>query len=145
MVHISLAIGGLPDQHIVLRSGGLYWVTVDHSADAKLLARQFLENIPESVPATLIASSGCVQGLISDMAPDRGPDKLKLFEIAPRVIEPALATLTRDLMRAGVAPSSQILLVLPANSWAETPQLRNCNAGSSACAPGCWSATPHCW
>ena len=81
LVHISLAIGGLPDQHIVLRAGGLYWVTVDHSADAKLLARQFLENIPESVPATLITSSGSVQGFISDMAPDRGPEKRKLFEI----------------------------------------------------------------
>ncbi|MBP3364426.1 MAG: protease, partial [Pseudomonas sp.] len=120
MVHISLAIGGLPDQHIVLRAGGLYWVTVDHSADAKLLARQFLENIPESVPATLIASTGYAQGLVNDMAPDRGPEKLKLFEIAPRVIVPGLATLNRDLARAGTAPSSQILLVLPANSWAET-------------------------
>ena len=120
LVHISLAIGGLPDQHIVLRAGGLYWVTVDHCADAKLLARQFLESIPASVPATLIASSGCVQDLVSEMAPDRGPEKLKLFEIAPRVIEPGLATLTRDLARTGIAPSSQILLFLPASSWAET-------------------------
>ena len=120
LVHISLAISGLPDQHIVLRAGGLYWVTVDHSADAKLLARQFLEAIPESVPATLIGSTGSVQGLVSDMAADRGPEKLKLFELAQRSIEPGLATLTRDLARTGLAPSSQILLVLPANSWAET-------------------------
>ena len=83
----------------------LVLVTVDHCADAKLLARQFLESIPASVPATLIASSGCVQDLVSAMAPDRGPEKLKLFEIAPRVIEPGLATLTRDFARAGVAPS----------------------------------------
>lgn len=120
LVNISLAIGGLPDQHIVLRAGGVYWVTVDHSADAKLLARQFLESIPENAPATLISSAGSVQCLVSEMAPDRGPDKLKLFEIAQRSMEPGLATLTRDLARTGIAPSSQILLLLPANSWAET-------------------------
>jgi cellulose biosynthesis protein BcsE len=120
LVHISLAISGLLDQQIVLRAGGLYWVTVDHSTDAKLLVRQFLEALPESVPATLIAGAGSVQDIISDLAPDRGPDKLKLFEIAQRVIEPGLATLTRDLGRAGILPSSQILLVLPSNSWTES-------------------------
>ena len=120
MVHISLAISGLLDQQIALRAGGLYWVTADHSADAKLLAKQFLEAIPESVPATLIAGAGSVQTIISELAPDRGPAKLKLFEIAQRVIEPALSTLTRDLGRAGILPSSQILLILPSNSWAET-------------------------
>ena len=82
MVHISLAIGGLPDQHIVLRAGGLYWVTVDHSADAKLLARQFLEAIPESVPATLIASTGSVQGLVSDMAAGMGGISSEILALA---------------------------------------------------------------
>ena len=120
LVHISLAISGLLDQQTVLRAGGVYWVTADHSADATLLARQVLEAMPESVPATLIADVGALQPLVSQLAPDRGPGTLKLFEIAPKVIEPALATLTRDLGRTGIAPSSQILLLLPAGSWAET-------------------------
>ena len=120
MVHISLAISGLLDQQIVLRAGGLYWVSVDQPADARLLARQFLEAIPEHVPATLIAGAGSVQSIISELAPDRGPDKLKLFEIEKRVIDRGLATLTRDLGRAGIAPSSPILLILPSSSWPET-------------------------
>lgn len=120
MTHISLAIHGLLDQQIALRVGGLYWVTVDQPADAKLLARQFLEAIPERVPATLIVCAGSVQNIISDLSPDRGPDTLKLFEIAQKVADPALTTLTRDLNRVGIGPGSQILLVMPTNSWADS-------------------------
>lgn len=120
LIHISLAIQGLQDPQIALRAGGLYWVTVDQLADAKLLARQYLESIPERVPATLIVCAGLVQNFISDLAPDRGPGTLKLFEIAQKVVRPALTTLPRDLNRAGIAPESQILLVMPANSWADS-------------------------
>ncbi len=116
MAHITLAIHGLLDQQIVLRAGGLYWVTVDQAADAKLLANQFIEAILERVPATLISCANTPQSLISRLAPDRGPAKLRLYEIPKRVVRSALETLTRELSRAGVAPSSQILLVLPTDS-----------------------------
>ncbi|MES2869750.1 MAG: cellulose biosynthesis protein BcsE [Pseudomonadota bacterium] len=117
LIHTSLSIHGLLDQQIALRAGGVYWVTVDQPSDARLLARQYLEAMPERVPAALICCAGSVQHIISDLAPDRGPDRLKLFEIAQAVTEPGLATLTRDLARAGIAPGSQILLFVPSNSW----------------------------
>ena len=120
MLYISLGIHGLLDQHIALRTGGLYWVTVDQPTDAKRLVRQFLECIPPAVPASLIVCAHSVQHVISDLAPDRGPDKLKLFELAPNVVERGLNTLTRDLSRSGIPPNSQILLVAPASSWADT-------------------------
>ena len=120
MLYISLGIHGLLDQHIALRTGGLYWVTVDQPTDAKRLVRQFLECIPPAVPASLIVCADSVQHVISDLAPDRGPDKLKLFELAPNVVERGLNTLTRDLSRSGIPPNSQILLVAPASSWADT-------------------------
>jgi len=120
LVPISLSIHGFLDQQVQMCSGSVYWVTVDQPADARLLARQFIEEIPEHVPATLIAGAGSVQDIISDLAPDRGPDKLKLFEIGKKFIEPGLATLTRDLSRARIVPSSQILLVLPASSWGDS-------------------------
>ena len=54
MAHITLAIHGLLDQQTMLRPGGLYWITVDQPADAKLLTNQFIEAIAERVPATLM-------------------------------------------------------------------------------------------
>lgn len=125
LAHISLGIQGLLDQQIALRTGGIFWVTVDQSADARLLARQFLEAIPAHVPATLVCGSGSVQALISDLAPDRGPDKLRLYEIAQKVIAPGLATLSRDLARTGIEQGCQIALVVPSNSWAETVSVRH--------------------
>ncbi|MFP3515539.1 cellulose biosynthesis protein BcsE [Pseudomonas sp. SIMBA_077] len=120
MPNINLGIHGLLDQPIALRAGGLYWISVNQPADAKLLARQFLEGLPSSVPSALIVCADSVQTVISEMAPDRGPDTLKLFEIAQTIMEPGLATLTRDLTRSGIAVNSQILLVVPANSWGMT-------------------------
>ena len=120
LVHISLAIRGLLDQQIVLRTGGLYWVAVDQQADARLLARQFLEAIPEHVPATLICCADAVQSITGTMAADLGPDKLRQFEIPLAKVEQGLATLTRDMGRIGVAAGSQITLLLPASCWAET-------------------------
>lgn len=119
MANITLAIHGLLDQQTVLRAGGLYWVTVDQPADAKLLANQFIEAMDERVPATLIACANSPQHLISQLAPDRGPAKLRLYEIPKRVVNSALETLTRELSRAGIAHSSQILLVLPTDSWGD--------------------------
>ena len=119
MPYINLGIHGLLDQHIALRAGGLYWITANQPDDARLLARQFLESLPSSTPAALIVCADPVQTIIDEIAPDRGPDKLKLFEIAQKVIEPGLATLTRDLVRARIAPHSQIVLLVPANSWTE--------------------------
>lgn len=120
LVQISLAIRGLLDQQIVVRAGGVYWVTVDQPADARLLARQFLEAIPELVPATLICCAGDVQSITNEMAADLGPDKLRLFEIPQSKAEQGLATLTRDMGRVGIAANSQVTLVLPASCWAET-------------------------
>ncbi|MGO3029698.1 BcsE family c-di-GMP-binding protein [Pseudomonas helleri] len=142
MPYINLGIHGLLDQHIALRAGGLYWITANQPDDARLLPRQFLESLPSSTPAALIVCADPVQTIIDEIAPDRGPDKLKLFEIAQKVIEPGLATLTRDLGRARIAPHSQIVLLVPANSWTEAsaakrlqhwcehlrPWLRNRNA-----------------
>ena len=119
MANITLAIHGLLDQQTVLRAGGLYWVTVDQPADAKLLANQFIEAMDERVPATLIACANSPQHLISQLAPDRGPAKLRLYEIPKRVVTSALETLTRELSRAGIAHSSQIVLVLPTDSWGD--------------------------
>ena len=119
MAHITLAIHGLLDQQTMLRPGGLYWITVDQPADAKLLTNQFIEAIAERVPATLISCANSPQSLISRLAPDRGPAKLRLYEIPKRVITAGLETLTRELSRAGIAPSSQILLVLPTDSWGD--------------------------
>ncbi|MCU1727365.1 cellulose biosynthesis protein BcsE [Pseudomonas sp. 7P_10.2_Bac1] len=118
--YINLGIHGLLDQHIALRTGGLYWVTANQPGDARLLARQFLESLPTSTQTTLIVCADTVQTVIDEMPADRGPDKLKLFEIEQKGIEPGLATLVRDLNRAQIAANSQILLVLPANSWADT-------------------------
>ena len=95
-------------------------MTVDQPADARLLARQFLESIPELVPATLICCAGDVQSITNEMAADLGPDKLRLFEILQSKAEQGLATLTRDMGRVGIAANSQVTLVLPANCWAET-------------------------
>ena len=120
LVQIRLAIRGLLDQQIVVRAGGMYWVTVDQPADARLLARQFLESIPELVPATLICCAGDVQSITNEMAADLGPDKLRLFEIPQSKAEQGLATLTRDMGRVGIAANSQVTLVLPASCWAET-------------------------
>lgn len=116
---ITLAIYGLLDQQTALRTGGVYWISVDQLTDAKALVRQFLNALPEHIPATLIASGHSPYSLIDELAPDRGPDKLKLFEIPQRQINPALATLPRDLNRAGLGSGSQVLLVLPATSWGE--------------------------
>lgn len=136
MQYISLGIHGLLNQHISLRTGGLYWVTVDQAMDAKLLARQFLECIPPAVPASLIVCVDAVQNVISDLAPDRGPDKLKLFEIAPGLVDRGLNTLPRDLSRSGIAPNSRILLVVPASSWADT---------STAKRLQCWCENLRSW
>jgi len=114
---ITLAIRGLLDQQIALRTGGLYWATVDQAPDAKILTRQFIDALPLQSPATLISCANTPQSIISDLAPDRGPTKLKLFEIAQNEVEQALATLTRDLNRAAISPACQIVLVAPASSW----------------------------
>nr|WP_262377805.1 BcsE family c-di-GMP-binding protein [Pseudomonas lundensis] len=117
MALITLAIRGLLDQQIALRTGGLYWATVDQAPDAKILTRQFIDALPLQSPATLISCANTPQSIISDLAPDRGPTKLKLFEIAQNEVEQALATLTRDLNRAAISPACQIVLVAPASSW----------------------------
>jgi hypothetical protein len=36
---MSLAIRGLPDEQLLMRQGGLYWVAVDRIRDAGALAR----------------------------------------------------------------------------------------------------------
>lgn len=90
----TLAIRGLLDQQIALRTGGLYWVTVDQPTDAKVVARQFIEALAPQIPSTLISCANTPHSILSDLAPDRGPAKLKLFEIPVREIKPGLATLT---------------------------------------------------
>lgn len=115
----TLAIRGLLDQQIALRTGGLYWVTVDQPTDAKVVARQFIEALAPQIPSTLISCANTPHSILSDLAPDRGPAKLKLFEIPVREIKPGLATLTRDMSRAGIGPASQVVLVAPASSWGD--------------------------
>ena len=120
MVQITLAINGLLDQQVGLRPGGLYWLSIDQLADAKILARQFLAALEQTVSATLITCAHAPQSFINELPADSGPGKLRLFEIAPPQIKPALETLTRDLGRIGIAPSSVLLLILPASHWGDT-------------------------
>lgn len=124
LLPISLAIHGLLDQQTVLRTGGLYWVTVDQPTDARRLTQQFIEALPQGSSAALICSDNAVQDIVSDLAPDLGPDTLKLFDIAGKRIESALAILPHDLGRIGIKPDSQVVLLLPASSWADASALK---------------------
>lgn len=123
MVQISLAIRGLQVQHTQMRAGGLYWVLADHLADAKRLAQQVLQEMPEHVPATLICCGQPVQNIVSTLAPECGPDTLSMFEIPATTATQGLSALTRELSRAGVTRGSHVLLFAPLDNW--TPTLRN--------------------
>ena len=116
---INLAIHAMLDQYTELRAGGLYWVTADQLTDARHLAQQFLQAMPEDVSATLISCVDPVESIISTMDPQRGPHTLRLFEMAAPQISRGLADLTRDLGRAGVKNASQILLLAPTQGWAK--------------------------
>ncbi|GAB7527838.1 cellulose biosynthesis protein BcsE [Pseudomonas sp. 3A(2025)] len=117
---VTLAIRHLQDEHILLRQGGLYWIALDHVADAQTLACQFLGALPATQAATLVCV-GSEPEVISDrLAADQGPATLRLFAIAAEVAAPAVFhSLIVDLQRIRLARGSQLVLMLPAD-WLDT-------------------------
>ena len=117
MSHVSLAIRNLPDEQLLMRQGGLYWVAVDQTRDVEALALQGLIALPEQQRASLVWSGHYPEQLIGAMSERSGPGELCLFEVPESVIRLALKSLSSELRRAGMAPGSLLLLMLPATAW----------------------------
>lgn len=64
MSHVRLAVRDIPDEQLSIRPGGLYWVTVDRTGDAEILAVQALMALPAQHRATLVWSA-CADSAIS--------------------------------------------------------------------------------
>jgi len=111
-----LAIQQLQDEHIALRRGGLYWVIVDITTDAAVLARQFLAALPEQEHASLVGLGSDPQDVIASMADESGPATLRLLSAQGAAAHIAFKTLTRDLHRARVPAGSYVVLMLPSAS-----------------------------
>lgn len=117
---VTLAIRHLQDEHILLRQGGLYWIALDHVADAQTLACQFLGALPATQAATLVCV-GSEPEVISDrLAADQGPATLRLFAIDTNTAASTVFhSLVVDLQRIRVARGSPLVLMLPAD-WLDT-------------------------
>lgn len=117
MNNITLAIRHLPRELRLLSHGGLYWLAVEHTADAEMLARQCLEALPAVQPSTLICADMPVAGLLAPLAPHAGPAQLRLFELETGQITPALRHFVSELKRLGGVRDGVILFMLPASAW----------------------------
>ncbi|WP_454870342.1 cellulose biosynthesis protein BcsE [Pseudomonas lini] len=139
--HVSLAIRDLPDEQLLMRQGGLYWVAVDRTRDVEALALQGLAALPEQHRASLVWCGHCPEQLIGALDERSGPDAVRVFEVPEAVIRLALKSLPGELRRAGTAPGSLLLLMLPVTGWQtfDAAQLRQwCNAVR------CWLREQRC-
>jgi cellulose biosynthesis protein BcsE len=107
----------LQDEQVLLRQGGLYWVSVDLNSDAETLARQFLSALPRAQPTTLVCGGCDPQTLLENLDGESGPERLRLFEVADSDLGMALKSWVSELHRSVRTPGSQILLLLPALAW----------------------------
>lgn len=117
MSHVSLGIRHLQDEQVLLRQGGLYWVSVDLNSDAETLALQFLSALPRAQPTTLVCGGCDPQTLLENLDGESGPERLRLFEVADDDLGMALKSWVSELHRSVRTPGSQILLLLPALAW----------------------------
>ncbi|MBL1379051.1 BcsE family c-di-GMP-binding protein [Zobellella iuensis] len=117
MNNITLAIRHLPRELRLLSQDGLYWLAVEHSVDAEILARQCLEALPAVQPCTLICADMPVEGLLAPLASHAGPAQLQLFELEAGQITLALRHFVSELKRLAGAHDGVILFMLPAASW----------------------------
>ncbi|MNF22362.1 hypothetical protein D3C84_29140 [compost metagenome] len=117
MSHVTLAIRHLRDEQSLLRTGGLYWLSIDRAGDAEILGRQFLAALVQEKMAALVCCGQAPEQIAGKLDDHAGPAELKLFEIAERDILLSLKVLPADLDRAGVANGGQVVLMLPASSW----------------------------
>lgn len=117
MNNITLAIRHLPLELRLLSHGGLYWLAVEHTVDAEVLARQCLEALPTVQPSTLICADMSVEGLLAPLASNAGPAQLRLFELETSKLTPALLHFVSELKRLGGAHDGVILFMLPASAW----------------------------
>ncbi|WP_258632545.1 cellulose biosynthesis protein BcsE [Pseudomonas sp. B21-028] len=115
--HISLAIRGVPDEQLLMRQGGLYWVAVDRTRDVEALALQGLIALPQQHPASLVWCGHYPEHLVGALNERSGAGELRLFEVPEAVIRLALKSLPSELSRARTPPGSLLLLMLPASSW----------------------------
>lgn len=117
MSHVSLAIRDLPGEHLLMRQGGLYWVSVDRTRDVEALALQGLMALPERHRASLVWCGHYPEKLLGALSERSESGELRLFAVPEAVIRLALKSLPSELRRAGTSPGSQLLLMLPATGW----------------------------
>lgn len=117
MEQVTLAVRHLRDEQMLLRQGGLYWLSIDHVSDAKILAFQFLEGLGHIQAATLVCFNQDPQEVVAPLGRHAGPATLRLFEVPEASIRSALESLNHELSRAAVKKGSPIVLMLPAASW----------------------------
>ncbi len=117
MNRLTLAIGQLRDEQMVLRQGGLYWVATDQAIDAAVLAAQCLAAMPEPARATLLCCGHDSQAVANTLAADAGPGELGLFDIQEADIGLALKALISELNRSVKSPGTVVVLMLPTSAW----------------------------
>ncbi|WP_339491928.1 cellulose biosynthesis protein BcsE [Pseudomonas rhizophila] len=117
MSHVSLAIREVPDEQLLMRQGGLYWVAVDRTRDVEALALQSLAALPERHRASLVWCGHHPEQMIGALGERSGPDELRVFEVSKAAIRAALKSLPSELKRAGTVPGSLVLLMLPTSGW----------------------------
>ena len=81
MEPVTLAIRHLRDEQMLLRQGGLYWLSIDHVSDAKILAFQFLEGLGHIQAATLVCFNQDPKEVVAPLGRHAGPATLRLFEV----------------------------------------------------------------
>lgn len=54
MSHVRSTVRDIPDEQLSIRPGGLYWVTVDRTGDAEILAAQALMALPAQQRVPLV-------------------------------------------------------------------------------------------
>lgn len=113
MGHVTLAIRHLQDEEMLLRKGGLYWIALDRTSDAEILAQQFLSALSEEHIATLICSGTDPRTIVKTLAADSGPSALHMFSMPHDAsARKAFTTLTSDLKRIKIARGSYLLLMV---------------------------------
>lgn len=117
MSHVSLAIRELPDEQLLMRQGGLYWVAVDRIRDAEALAQQVVRALPGRHRASLIWCGNYPEQTVGTLGERFDAGGVCAFEVPEAVIRPALKSLGSELRRAATVPGSLVLLMLPATAW----------------------------
>jgi cellulose biosynthesis protein BcsE len=115
MAHsFSLGIGQIWEPLSVMQSPGLYWLTADRQADAKLLCRQIIAAQEENSALALICSGEKIEDLLADL-PSPAVRKFPLYSLPDK--KSALLHLRSDLMRT-LHPENRLLILLaPASLW----------------------------